>query len=212
MMAKMAKHGYSSSLSDLSSDRGPMVFGYARVSTKSQASDGNSLEAQEKGLRSHGAERIVKDAYTGKVIDRPGLDDLLAHLKPGDTLIVTKLDRIARSLQHGISLIEELQAKDVAVNVLNLGMINNTPNGNLVRNVFLAFAEFEREMILQRTREGREVARTKDGYREGRPRKYSPEQIELAMSLLNSGESYNSVSRKTGISKSTLIRAKKEEP
>lgn len=181
--------------------------GYARVSTNKQAKDGNSLEAQEKALRDAGATIIYSDAYTGTVKDRPELDKLLQELESGDTLIVTKLDRIARSVQQGIELIEELCNRGISVQVLNLGILDSSPTGKLIRNVMLSFAEFERDMILQRTREGKEVAKEKPGYKEGRPKKYSKEQINLAVELLDT-HSYTKVTEMTGISRATLIRAK----
>ena len=189
-------------------DYGPFTFGYARVSSKGQAKDGNSLEAQAKALKDAGAKEIFTDVYTGTTTDRPELEKLLSILQEGDMLIVTKLDRIARSVQQGISLIEELAARGVKVNVLNMGLMDNTPTGKLIRNVMLAFAEFERDMIMQRTREGKEVARQLPEYKEGRKPKYSKEQINHALELLETN-SYSKVTRLTGISKSTLIRARK---
>lgn len=187
-----------------------MIYGYARVSTKGQAKDGNSLEAQEAELKKAGAEKIYTDAYTGTQTHRPELDKLIGVLQDGDTIVVTKLDRIARSLRQGIDLIDSLVEKGVAVNVLNMGKIDDTPTGKLIRNVMLSFAEFERDMIMQRTAEGKAIARQQPGYREGRKEKYSKAQIEHAMELLNGSYSYRQVAEKTGISKSTLIRKKKE--
>ena len=151
-----------------------MIYGYARVSTKGQARDGNSLEAQEKALREHGAEVIYRDSFTGTKKHRPELDKLLSVLKEGDTLVVVKLDRIARSTIQGCELMNELFAKGVAVNVLNMGMMDNSSTGKLIRSVFFAFAEFERDMIVDRTSEGKAVARERDDYREGRPTKAVP--------------------------------------
>ncbi len=187
--------------------RTPIIYGYARVSTKRQARDGNSLEAQEIALRNAGATEIVSDAYTGVVTDRPELDRLLHRLEEGDTFMVTKLDRIARSVTHGIELINGLNERGIKVHVLNMGLMDNTPTGQLIRNVMLAFAEFERSMIMQRTREGREIARTKPGYREGRPKKYGKKQLDHAMQLLDD-HSFTQVAEITGISKSTLAREK----
>ena len=152
-----------------------MIYGYARVSTKGQARDGNSLEAQEKVLREHGAEVIYKDSFTGTKKHRPELDKLLNVLKEGDTLVVVKLDRIARSTIQGCELMNELFAKGVAVNVLNMGMMDNSSTGKLIRSVFFAFAEFERDMIVDRTSEGKAVAREREDYREGRPTKVIPD-------------------------------------
>ena len=187
-----------------------MIIGYARVSTRGQARDGNSLEYQEEQLRSAGAEKIYYDTYTGKVSERPELDKLMKKLQSGDTLVVTKLDRIARSVAAGSELIDELNNRGVKVNILNMGIIDDTPTGKLLRNVMLTFAEFERDLIVQRTQEGKEIAKRKPGYREGRPRKYSKKQLEHAMELLKDN-SYSQVAEITGISVSTLIREKRRE-
>ena len=192
-------------LTQLSND--PVIYGYARVSTKGQARDGNSLEAQTKELLSNGASEVISDAYTGSVMDRPELDRLLKRLKKGDTLMVTKLDRIARSLTQGIELINGLIERGIRVHVLNMGVMDNSPIGQLIRNFMLAVAEFERNMIMQRTREGKEIARTKEGYREGRPKKYGRQQMDHAMQLLQD-HSYSQVSEMTGISTATLAREK----
>lgn len=192
-------------LTQLNND--PVIYGYARVSTKGQARDGNSLEAQTKELLSNGASEVISDAYTGSVMDRPELDRLLKRLKKGDTLMVTKLDRIARSLTQGIELINGLIERGIRVHVLNMGVMDNSPTGQLIRNVMLAFAEFERNMIMQRTREGKQIARTKEGYREGRPKKYGRQQMDHAMQLLQD-HSYSQVSEMTGISTATLAREK----
>ena len=192
-------------LTQLSND--PVIYGYARVSTKGQARDGNSLEAQTNELLSNGASEVISDAYTGSVMDRPELDRLLKRLKRGDTLMVTKLDRIARSLTQGIELINGLIERGIRVHVLNMGVMDNSPTGQLIRNVMLAFAEFERNMIMQRTREGKQIARTKEGYREGRPKKYGRQQMDHAMQLLQD-HSYSQVSEMTGISTATLAREK----
>ena len=185
-----------------------MIYGYARVSTKGQAKDGNSLEAQEKALRDAGAMEIYTDAFTGTKTHRPELDKLLSVLKDGDTMVVTKLDRIARSVSQGSDLIQTLLNKGISVRILNMGLMDNTPTGRFIRNVMLAFAEFERDMIVERTSEGKAIAKLEKGYREGRPKKFSPPMIEHALELLQ-GHSYRQVENMTGISKSTLIRAKR---
>lgn len=148
-----------------------MIYGYARVSTVGQVRDGNSLEAQSEALKAAGATEIYYDAYTGKKKHRPQFDELMKKLKKGDTLIVTKLDRFARSTVDGSTLIQGLLDKGVVVNVLNLGIMNDTPNGKLIRHVFFAFAEWERDMIIERTSEGKAIARQREGYKEGRPQK-----------------------------------------
>lgn len=146
-----------------------MIYGYARVSTKGQAKDGNSLESQERLLRDNGAHEIYYDAFTGTKVDRPELSKLLALLKEGDTLIVTKLDRLGRSLSKTSELITELIERGVTINILNLGVLNNSSMNTLLRNVLLAFAQFERDMIIERTSEGKAICReTKPSWREGR--------------------------------------------
>ncbi|MEK4181664.1 recombinase family protein, partial [Aeribacillus sp. FSL K6-1121] len=97
----------------------------------------------------------------------------------------------------------------VKVHVLNMGLVENTPTGRLIFNVMSAFAEFERDLIVERTQEGKEIAKQKPDFREGRPNKYSKKQIEHALKLLEN-HSYKQVEEMTGISKSTLIRAKKK--
>ena len=124
-------------------------------------------------------------------------------------LIVTKLDRIARSTMQGIKLIEALVDKGVIIHVLNIGIMDNSPTGKLIRNIFLAFAEFERDMIVERTQEGKSMAKQNPDFREGRPKKYSKAQISHALELLDT-YSYKKVSEMTGISVSSLQRAKRK--
>lgn len=187
-----------------------MVYGYARVSTKGQAKDGNSLEAQIKILEENGAEKIYTDSFTGTKTDRPQFTELLNNIKEGDKLIVTKLDRFARTARDGMETIQKLMNNGVVVHVLNMGLIDNTPTGKLIAQVMLAFAEFERDMIVERTQEGKAIARQKVGYKEGRPQKYTQAQLDNAIDLLEQGNSYTKVTEITGISKSTLIREKRK--
>lgn len=187
-----------------------MVYGYARVSTAKQAIKGNSLEDQEQLLRDAGAQEIISDSYTGTKMDRPNFNKLLDKLQSGDKLIVTKLDRFARTSIEGGSIVRDLQNRGVTIQILNMGVIDNTPTGKLVLTIFLAFAEFERDMIVERTQTGRDIARSKGFRVDGRPLKYSKAQMEHAISLL-SDHSYTQVAEMTGISKSTLTRAKRRQ-
>ena len=180
-----------------------MIYGYARVSSLGQAKDGYSLEFQEKELRNAGASEVFSDAFTGTKINRPQLDKLLLKLNSGDTLVVTKLDRIARSLTEGIKLIDSLGQRGIKVHVLDLGVIDDSPTGKLIRNIMLCIAEFERDMIKQRLDEGKFIS----GNYGGRPRKYSSKQLRHAVELLKD-HSYSQVVELTGISKSSLQRAK----
>ena len=145
-----------------------MIYGYARVSTVGQKNDGNSLEEQSARLRENGAAEIYVDAFTGTKVDRPEFSKLLEVVKDGDTIMATKLDRISRSASQGINLVDELLARGVSVHILNMGVMNNTPTGKLIRNIMFSFAEFERDMIVERTSEGKAIAKQKEGYKEGR--------------------------------------------
>lgn len=186
-----------------------MKYGYIRVSTAKQANDGNSLEAQEKQLLENGIpkENIFKDVYTGVKADRPNFTKLLKILKDGDTLVVTKLDRFARSMIEGSKIVNELIEKGVKVHVLNIGMMDNTPNSRLIRNIFFSFAEFERDMIVERTQAGKEIAKQDPDFRDGRPKKYTKKQLEYAKQLkLEEKKTYKQIQLLLGISKATLCR------
>ena len=187
-----------------------MIYGYARVSTKGQAKDGNSLDAQERTLRENGAQEIYKDSFTGTKAHRPELDKLLEVIGDGDTLIITKLDRMERSATQGIELINKLLDRGVKVHILNMGIMDNTPSGKLIRTVMLAFAEFEKDMIVERTTEGKAIAKLNEDFREGRPKVYKKAQVNQALELLDSGKTYKEVCEIMGMSKSTLIRAKRQ--
>ncbi len=123
-----------------------------------QALDGNSLEAQESALWQAGAERIFRDVYSGKPEHRTQLDRLLKVIENGDKLIITRLDRIARSLIQGVQLLEMLSERGVIVEVLNMGIIDDNATGKRIRNIMLSFSEFEYDMIGQRTQEGKALA------------------------------------------------------
>lgn len=185
-----------------------MIYGYARVSTKGQL-DGNSIEEQTKRiLDRYSNAKIVEESYSGAK-DREIFNKVLQELKEGDTLVVTKLDRFCRTTKEGLNYIDDLMSKGVKIHILNMGLIEDTPMGRLIVTNLLAFAEFERAMIIERTQSGKAIAKTKEGFKEGRPKKYTSKQIDNALSMLtvNGGKySYNEVSELLGISKSTLIR------
>lgn len=184
-----------------------MKYGYARVSTKGQAAHGNSLEEQIIRLKEEGCDSIVEEQYTGTTTNRPKFSELIDNLKKGDTIVVTKLDRFARSVVEGSMVIQSLQKRGIKIHVLNIGLIDDTKMGNLLAHVVLSFAEFERDMIVERTQEGKARARTKAGFHEGRPKKFSKERVDNAIGLLLQGNSYKRVSDMTGISTATLTRA-----
>jgi DNA invertase Pin-like site-specific DNA recombinase len=182
-----------------------MKYGYARVSTLHQ-----DLEAQLQALEKEGCEKIYSEKFTGTKADRPQFQELLSVLKQGDTLVVTKLDRFARSSEDAIYTIKELFKRGVKVHVLNMGLIEDTPTGRLILTIMSGFAEFERDMIVERTQEGKAIAKLNPDFREGRPKKFGKKQIEHALELLKEN-SYKQVEAMTGISKSTLIRAKRKQ-
>ena len=114
---------------------------------------------------------VLLKYFTGTKLDRPEFNKLLSVIQPGDTIIATKLDRVSRSASQGIALVDDLLSKGVSLHILNMGIMNNTPTGKLIRNIMFSFAEFERDMIVERTTEGKELAKSKPDYKEGRPKK-----------------------------------------
>lgn len=193
----------------LSNIKRAKIYGYARVSTRGQL-EGNGLESQKiEILNKYSNAEIHTESYTGTKTDRPVFNKVIESLKEGDTLVVTKLDRLARNTVEGIQVVEKLFNKGVSVHVLNVGLLENTSMGKFFLTTLLAVAEMERNTIVERTQAGKEVARSKEGFKEGRPKKHTKEQLDHALSRLsiNGGDkSYTEVERLLGISKSTLIR------
>ena len=154
-----------------------MIYGYCRVSSKGQI-DNNSLEAQEQEiLQRYSEAKIYKEQFTGATTDRPVLSSVIEALVAGDTLVVTKLDRLARNTVEGISIVKELFSKGVAVHVLNVGLLEDTAMGQFFLTTLLAVAELERVQIIERTQTGKAVAKAKaeakgEKFKEGRPKKY----------------------------------------
>lgn len=183
-----------------------MIYGYARVSTKKQLS-GNSIEEQYSTLKEQGCQEIVVEQYSGKTTDRPELGALMQKMAKGDTLVVTKLDRLARNVVEGVTLVRELLHSGIKVHVLNVGLLDDTPMGNFFITTLLAVAELERSMIMERTQAGKEVAKTKPGFKDGRPR-ISKNRIDAALALVDAGNSYNKVAELTNIGVATLYRAR----
>jgi len=183
-----------------------MIIGYARVSTKGQLKEGHSIEIQTRDIldRYDGAE-IRVEQYTGTTTDRPIFNKLVNDLKRGDTLVVTKLDRLARNTVEGISIVQNLFNKRISVHVINIGLLENTSMGKFFLTTLLAVAEMERNTIIERTQTGKAIAKTKEGFKEGRPKLYTSKQINNAIEMLKNN-SYTEVAEITGISKSTLIR------
>ena len=181
------------------------VYGYARVSSQGQDFDGQIEE-----LKRNGATRVYSEKFTGTTSNRPALKRLLRIITAGDVLVVTKLDRLARSVREGIKVIDRLTAKGIKVNVLNLGMLDETPAGRLLRNIMLTFAEFERDMIVERLAEGRARAKAVNpNYKEGRPKRKLTNKHREAIKLLDK-HSYRETAKLTGFSTTTLWRINKQ--
>lgn len=186
-----------------------MIYGYTRVSTRAQL-EGHGLQAQKQEILSkYENSQILEEQFTGVRLDRPILNNLLENIKEGDTLVVTKLDRLARNTVEGINIIENLFSKGVSVHVLNVGLLENTTMGKFFLTTLLAVAEMERNIIIERTQAGKELAKKDPNFKEGRPKVYGSKQIEHALNLLEN-HTYRQVEELTGISKSTLIRAKRK--
>lgn len=175
-------------------------YGYARVSTQ-----GQDLQAQVETLKAEGCEVIYSEKFTGTTKDRPEFKAVLDVVQSGDTLVVTKLDRFARSAEDAIHVIKQLHTQGVRVHILNMGMVDNTATGKLLLTVLAGFAEFERDMIVERLNEGKAIAKQREGYREGRKPKYTKAQLDHAMKLKET-HSFTQVVALTNIPIATLKR------
>lgn len=188
------------------------IIGYVRVSTKGQL-DGYSIDQQIGEILSIYKEVVIYEEGLSGAKERPVFNEVLSLLEKDDILVVTKLDRFCRTTKEGLQYIDMLLEKGVKIHILNMGLIENTPVGKLIVTNLLAFAEFERAMIIERTQSGKAIAKTKEGFKEGRPKKYTKKQLDNALSMLsiNGGNhSYSQVEELLGISKSTLIREVRE--
>lgn len=192
-----------------------MKYGYGRVSSKSQKLYGTSYQEQKEILIEHGvpADNIYTDAYTGKKMSRDGLDKVLSLLKPGDELVVCKLDRLARTAAEGSLLVKELVDQGIKVNILNMGVADNTPMGRLMVTVLFAFAEYERDMIVERTSAGKAYKREHEPtYREGRKPKEIDENYfaKIAQKQKDGLMTVNDCCRELGISRTTWYEHKRK--
>lgn len=179
-------------------------YGYGRVSTISQ-----DLESQVQALEAEGCQEIVTEKFTGTTTERPVFNAILTRLSEGDTLVVTKLDRLARNTREGIDVVEGLFVKGVKVHVLNVGLLENTTMGRFFLTTLLAVAEMERNLIIERTQEGKAIAKQREGFTEGRPKKYTKKQLDNAMEMLKA-HSYKEVEAITMISVATLARERRK--
>lgn len=188
-----------------------MIYGYARVSTV-----GQNLEAQIKALQDAGAEQIIQEKKSGKDLDREGLQSLLSQLKSGDILLVTKMDRIARNVRKGMELIEELDEKGITLRVLNMPELSGGSTSKLVRNILLSVADWEREMMLERQREGIAIAKANGKY-SNKPRKYHDKHKGMESALHDlanreqNGLTVKEICEKYSVTRSSLYNKAKEQ-
>ncbi len=177
------------------------LLGYARVSTTDQ-----DPSLQLDALRSAGCMKVFTDKASGALDSRPQLDRLLDQVRPGDTVVVWRLDRLGRSLRHLISLVEDLKAKGVGLRSLTEQIDTTTPGGNLIFSIFGALAEFERSLIQERTLAGLAAARAR-GRKGGRPPVMTPLKIKKAREMYNAGEcTVEAIAETLGVSRKTIYR------
>ena len=175
------------------------LIGYARVSTR-----GQDLALQLDALEQAGCERVYKDVGSGTIRRRPELDACLDYLRPGDTLVVWRLDRLGRSLRHLVELVGELQEREIAFRSLTEAIDTATAAGRLQLHLFAALAEFERELIRERSAAGREAARAR-GRQGGRPKLITAEKLAAAAAMRAQGElTMAQIARTLGVGRSTL--------
>lgn len=182
-----------------------MLIGYARVSTSKQ---GQSLDTQREALIDAGCDpkHIYTDTISGTKWQRPGLDDALAYMRPDDTLVVTRLDRLGRNLAETVNTIADLAERDINVKVLEPALDTSRPADKVVINVMASLAEWERDLLIQRTREGVAHARAQGRVAGPKP-KLSNEQAQVAKELLDGGKSVSAVARTFNVSRPTIYRA-----
>lgn len=158
------------------------LIGYARVSTRDQ-----HAEAQHDALTAAGCAKVFTDKASGKLASRPKLDAALAYLRPGDTLVCTKLDRLGRSVHNLVELGLALAERGIDLRVLHQGIDTATPGGKLTFHILAAIAEFERDLISERTKDGLEAARAR-GRKGGRRPKLNERQVAMVKQMAASGE------------------------
>ena len=177
-----------------------MLVGYARVSTADQ-----TLDLQLDHLRAAGCEQVYTDIISGAKTARPGLDDALRYLRLGDQLVVWKLDRLGRSLPHLIATVQALDERGIGFRSLTESIDTTTPGGRLIFHIFGSLAQFERDLIRERTNAGLTAARAR-GRVGGRPQKLSAAKKQMAQTLYESGQSIQAICTMLGISRPTLYR------
>lgn len=185
----------------------PKLIGYARVSTADQDTDRQEVDLRGAGVRSD--DLYVDRGVSGARASRPALDAALAALEPGDTLVVTTLDRLGRSTTHMLGLADDLQDRGVNLRVLNLGgeaVDTRTPTGRLLLTIMSGIAEMERAIKVERVRDSVAKRRARGGDLGGRPERFSEGTMDVARRLLDDGVPAAQVARDLGMSRTTLYR------
>lgn len=183
------------------------VYGYARVSTRKQDYSDQVDELVKNGVP---AENIYAEKYTGTKKDRPEFTKLKNKLVGGDELVVAKLDRLGRKTSDVINFLDTCGKRDITVNILNMGKLDNSPNGKLMRNIVASFAEFERDMIVSRMEEGKEYAKAHNpDYKEGRPKRRITDRYRKIYEFSKT-HSIRETAQVTGVSESTVKRIKRQ--
>ena len=182
-----------------------MKVGYARVSTLEQ-----NLDLQIDALKKEGCERIITDELSGSIINRPGLAKLKEQLRPKDTLVVWRLDRLGRSLRHLVELINDLNEQEIGFKSLHETIDTSSSTGKLTFHLFAALAEFERNLIRERSRAGMEAARAR-GRQGGRPKKVDKDKRQLASDLYTGKKhSIKQICSIIGVSRPTFYKYLRE--
>jgi DNA invertase Pin-like site-specific DNA recombinase len=176
------------------------VIGYARVSTITQ-----TLEQQTEALTAAGAGKIFHDIMSGARDDRPGFVECLQYLREGDTLVVWRLDRLGRNMRSIVKTLHELTDRGVTVRSLHDGVDTSTSTGRMVAGILMSIAEYERELVRERTALKLEHAR-KSGRKFGRPAKLNGDQAALARRMKANGETAATICATLGIGRTTLYR------
>jgi DNA invertase Pin-like site-specific DNA recombinase len=178
-----------------------MLVGYGRVSTADQ-----NPQMQEDALRQAGCEKLFIETISSGKHDRPQLAAALDYVREGDTLVVWRLDRLARSIRQLIQTLEDLEQRSIGLKSITEAIDTTTAGGRLVFHIFASIAEFERALIRERTRAGIVAAKAR-GRSGGRPSKLTGERLDHARNLLNAGSSVSSVARSMGVSRATVLRS-----
>ena len=179
-----------------------MKIGYARVSTGLQ-----NLNLQEDRLNQYGCEKIFSDHISGSRSKRPGLDKAIEFARSGDTIVVWRLDRLGRNMEDLITLVNELNNRGVSFHSLeeNITMDKSSSTGQLLFHLFAAFAEFERNLILERSSAGRIAARARGRYG-GRPEKLNKQDLKLLKTLYDNGTPIKTIAEQWKVSRTTIYR------